>query len=239
MANSAHPLSPAHRPAECRNQRRDGGYNINESTITHIGGQVMKSCFSVLPLCLPVLGCCSEAKQLETQQSVRNQPSDANPSSDADLGIDQDEIMAQVVEERLESWTPDSENEQQPLPEIRHKSMDIEGEWFVSRGLDGSALSIKQNGDDQFRIVFSTHGCLASYQLIRTGTFSDGVLTLNRPVDEYFPLTYKKLYAVRVGKEEFLLPSAAVEDFQSELSPDSEEVTDFIAKSFYVFKRKM
>ncbi len=50
-----------------------------------------------------------------------------------------------------------------------------------------------------YHIEFATQGCLFGYPLHRSGEYANGVLTLNRPVKEYFALTYQKLYAVRPG----------------------------------------
>jgi hypothetical protein len=48
-------------------------------------------------------------------------------------------------------------------------------------------------------VNLQTSGCVGGWTLRRTGRYSDGVLELDRPVLEYCPVTYQKLYAIRVA----------------------------------------
>jgi hypothetical protein len=115
-----------------------------------------------------------------------------------------------IVERRLDRWKPTKENDWAPSPAIQRPQTDIAGTWQVSRGLDGSSLVITRSGPGSYDITLQTAGCLGSWTLRRTGRYSAGVLVLNRPVQEYLPITYQKLYAVRIGSAECLVPNISL-----------------------------
>jgi len=142
------------------------------------------------------------------------------------------------VDERLSKWTPGKEDSRQPNKKIMAADTEIVGEWVVNRGgHDYTTLSISRNGD-RLSISFYTGGCLTEWELERTGMFSEGVLLLDRPVEEYLPLTYKKLYAGRIDGKELLVSSAAVREFEKALSEDSATVIDEVRLEGFSFRRK-
>ncbi len=74
------------------------------------------------------------------------------------------------------------------------------------------------------------------WKLRRTGHYSGGALVLNRPVEEYFPLTYQRLYAVRVGSTEYLVPDVVVARFQNAMVPGTWDAGGSGVR-FYAFTR--
>jgi len=134
--------------------------------------------------------------------------------------VDWGALSASVVERKLDHWLPTKENAQVPRAAIRSPQTDISGVWEVHRGHGGSSLAITRSGPETYDVVLDTHGCLDWWKLRRTGRYSDGVLVLNRPVQEYFPLTYQKLYAVRTSSSEYLVPDAGVGKFEQGFWPD-------------------
>ena len=75
-------------------------------------------------------------------------------------------------------------------------------------------------------MIIKGNGCLGELRLERTGEYSDGVLTLNRPVQDYLGRVCKKLYAVRIADEECLLPSASVGEVEEAISKDGSRTLD-------------
>jgi hypothetical protein len=130
-------------------------------------------------------------------------------------------------EKELEGWQPGPENASVPMRTIRHPKMDITGDWRAgSIGHASTGLSISRSLLGTYTVRLDASGCLGGWHLNRTGRYADGVLTLDRPIEDYFMLKYKKLYAVRIGGQEHLLPSAAIEKVQAALSDDGSVLLD-------------
>jgi hypothetical protein len=112
-----------------------------------------------------------------------------------------------IVERELDRWKPTKENDWSPSPAIRSPQTDIAGTWRVSHVFDGSSLIITRSGPGSYDITLHNASCLSRWTLRRTGHYSDGVLVLNRPVQEFPSITYQKLYAVRIGSAACLVPN--------------------------------
>jgi hypothetical protein len=147
-----------------------------------------------------------------------------------------EEIASQEVEDELKKWKPTKENDQTPKETIHSRKTDIVGRWKVWRFLDYSTLVIKRLGEDIYEVAFSTGGCLKRWKLKRQGCYVDGVLTLDRPVEEYFPLTYKRLYSVRIGNQDYLVADVAIADFQQSLSTDNKRANRL--SELYAYRRE-
>jgi hypothetical protein len=151
--------------------------------------------------------------------------------------VDWGALSASVIERKLDHWLPTKENAQVPRASIRSPQTDISGVWEVHRGHDGSSLAITRSGPETYDVVLDTHGCLDWWKLRRTGHYSAGVLVLNRPVQEYFPLTYQKLYAVRTSSSEYLVPDAGIGKFEQGCWPDGSFSFKNLEATWYVFCR--
>ena len=141
------------------------------------------------------------------------------------------------VEERLSKWKPVRDNSRQPNKRIVAADLDIKGNWIAGGGYSCSTLSISGTGD-RVSVSFYTTGCLNQWELERTAVFADGILLFNRPVEEYIGLTYKKLYAVRIDGQEFLVSSPAVELVEKALSEDFTTVRDKHRLEMLTFRRE-
>jgi hypothetical protein len=129
-------------------------------------------------------------------------------------------LQVLAVEKRLDQWRPTKENERVPHASARSPQTDVSGEWKVYGGYEGSSFVITRSGLETYAVVFETYGCMGWWKLRRTAHYSRGMLVLNRPVQEYSSLPYQKIYAVRVGVMEYLLPDVAVGRFEQGFWPD-------------------
>ncbi len=142
-----------------------------------------------------------------------------------------------LVEARLEKWKPSKKNLEKPAKSIMASDVDIEGVWLAHRGLDHTSLHISKTNAN-LSINFYTSGCLSRWQLNRTGLFTNGVLTLNRPVDEYYPLTYMTLYAIQIEGIDYLVSSAAVGKLQEILQRNLKVERKTEIQELYLFKKQ-
>jgi len=99
-------------------------------------------------------------------------------------------------------------------------------------------MNIQRRSDGNYDIDFATSGCLSGWQLKRTGSYRDGVLTLDRPVREYCPITFKTMYAMRVDGKELLLPAPNVDDLLKALDTAGNSRPGTIGVSFYTYGRQ-
>jgi hypothetical protein len=151
--------------------------------------------------------------------------------------MDWDALWGSAVERKLDDWVPTKENNQVPMAAIRSPQTDISGTWEVHGHLTGSSLTVTRSGPDSYDITFYTHGCTAQWKLRRTAHYSGGALVLNRPVEEYDTLIYQKLYAVRVGGTEYLVPDVALGRFQDSVASDGTWVPEGLWRGYCAFTR--
>ena len=77
----------------------------------------------------------------------------------------------------------------------------IEGEWDSSYWHDGVHLLIKKVEANKYEVLYFARGDLDSWLIKRTAFFKNGVLELNKPVEEYMPLgTYKHFYLLKLNE---------------------------------------
>jgi hypothetical protein len=143
------------------------------------------------------------------------------------------------MEEWLDRWQPGPEHAQVPMESIRHREMDITGKWWSphSIGHAVSWLAIGSGGGSSYRVIVKTGGCF-ELRFERTGKYADGVLTLNRPAQDALARIYRKLYAVRIAGEEYLLPSASIGEVEATISKDGARALDPYMLSSRLFVRK-
>ena len=146
-------------------------------------------------------------------------------------------IAADVIERKLAAWKPTAENETTPRRTLLSTTGDISGTWRVSRGMDGSTLWIRSSTPGRYVVSFRTGGCLSRWTLKRHGQYGDGVLSLNKPVEEYFPLTYSRLYVLTVAGQLYLVPDASVRDFEKGVTADGSRVERQLSVDFYAYRQ--
>lgn len=178
----------------------------------------------------------------QTGKTAKHAPPDSAVQSGDPAGGDWDadkwtrESSARM-EAELAKWTPSATDKQVPPEKLRDRSFDIEGDWIGRTGMDSAQMSIKRRSDREYDIDFATGGCLDHWKLKRTGSYHDGVLTLDRPVQEYCPITFKTMYAIRVDGKELLLPAPNVDDLLKDLDNSGNSRSGTIGVSFYTYGR--
>jgi len=132
------------------------------------------------------------------------------------------------MEQWLDKWQPGPEHSQVPMESIRCRQTDITGKWWGPHSIGHAVtwLAIGSGGGRSYRVIIKGNGCLGELRLERTGEYADGVLTLDRPVQDYLGRVYKKLYAVRIAGEEYLLPSASVGEVEAAISKGGSRALD-------------
>jgi hypothetical protein len=153
----------------------------------------------------------------------------------AELWAMQESATLRTIERGLASWKPGKEERLSPTGNLRNPSMSLQGTWLVHTGMDHSELSLTPASSGGWNVVFSTGGCLSSWTLKRTAAFRDGVLRLNRPVEEYAPRTYRLLHAVRRAGRDYLVPAPSLAEFEKEAPRDRSLLGGNVTSSFYAY----
>ncbi|HEY3244901.1 MAG TPA: hypothetical protein VGM03_16290 [Phycisphaerae bacterium] len=125
-----------------------------------------------------------------------------------------------------------------PPEKLRDGSIDIEGDWIRRTRLDSARMRVKHRSSNHYDVEFATSGCLSRWQLKRTGSYRDGVLTLNRPVQEYCPITFNTLYAIRADGKELLVPAPNIADLLKDLDDNGNSRPNTIGARFYTYGRR-
>lgn len=146
-----------------------------------------------------------EQQGLEASRTVRETHCDLVPL-EAPTHLDQE----------FRNWDAGAQERLVPPDAIRAPDLDISGEWCVSRGYDSTFLTIRPVSGDRYEVCFATHGCVGGWKLHRVATFREGVLVLDEPVEEYFPLMYARLYPVKITGEDCLISSDGVKQLEDE-----------------------
>ena len=125
----------------------------------------------------------------------------------------------QYHEKKLRLWNPTKKNDATPKAELLVAKLSLKGTWTVGYGMESTSLAISPSRSGSYSVEFRTSGCLDGWRLHRTATFKDGTLLLNRPVEEYSPITYRRLFALRIKGKNYLVPDCSVDDFENQRSP--------------------
>ncbi len=140
------------------------------------------------------------------------------------------------IETELSTWKPSARNNARPSASLLHRQGDPTGTWDVDTGMDGSRLVINRLPDGSLAVTFTTSGCLRGWKLERTGAYRNGVLTLDKPVEEYGDLTYQRLYLVRAAGRNFLVADAAVREFEKGVTRSGKRIKDQFQVEFYAYQ---
>jgi hypothetical protein len=151
---------------------------------------------------------------------------------------DQNTRVLWDIERRIQDWESASHTLSQPDLSLVAPDVALAGNWSVSRHRQGSRLELSPDAAGNWRARFETGGCLGRCALDRTAQFTNGVLLLDRPVSEYLPVTYDRLYAIRFDGQDFLLPEAMVEEFEEAIAADPKANADSLAVRFCLFRRE-
>ena len=106
----------------------------------------------------------------------------------------EDDFQREMIEKELAHWKPGKQNQAVPTRQLACVVGDPSGVWLSD---EGSKIKLFPLGHNQYRVLFATRGCLGNWTLERTATYGNGILLLNRPVMEYCPATYNRLFTIR------------------------------------------
>ncbi len=142
---------------------------------------------------------------------------------------------SRAIKTALTQWQPDERNNYELDPKLLAPDMKIAGPWsFTDSRYFGTDLRFSPSRDG-YIAHFHAWGCTGEIALKRTATFSGGVVRLNLPVRDFWPNTYQTLYAVRIGKKDFLIPSSVAKEFETGLNPEHTVVAHL---AWHVLQRK-
>jgi hypothetical protein len=143
------------------------------------------------------------------------------------------------VEKRLADWKPTKENDQVPRPGLRSPKTDVAGRWEIRSdgNLQVSTLTVRRLGQSDFEVELWHGCCVAHWRLKRTARYADGVLVLDRPVEEPYGRVYRRLYAVRIAGRECLLPDVSVAKVERDLGLPLVPFEPSSAEARYAFQR--
>ncbi|MEA2553587.1 MAG: hypothetical protein QOJ65_1763 [Fimbriimonadaceae bacterium] len=111
-----------------------------------------------------------------------------------------DIMNTQFHERVIDTWKPHVVH--RPQAKFMDEHLNLVGRW----GRRGSSLKIRRVRAG-YAVEFSTAGCLATWRLHRTATFSGGTVVLNRPVEPYSGGIFQSLYTIRIGEIGYLVPA--------------------------------
>jgi hypothetical protein len=123
------------------------------------------------------------------------------------------------------SWDPEAESKALPPAEIVVSDTDITGEWLC-RGRHLSLKIERASAVTGWKIAFysGTRCALGqSIQLTRTGTYKDGLLLLNQPVQTLSGKNFQRVYTVQIRGKERLVPSVYLPELR-EILGDADEL---------------
>ncbi len=90
---------------------------------------------------------------------------------------------------------------------------DVIGRWARYVHDDGATLTLTRSERCHFNVRFETCGDLAEWTLERTASLEGGLLVLNRPVIEYCPAVYDRLYCIGETFIEYLVSQHSVRSY--------------------------
>lgn len=157
----------------------------------------------------------------QTRDSLTSKP-DRHPRVIKDISWDWSAESTKYLEKRLAEWTPQPYDRDVPMAAIRDPQIDVEGHWFADSTYTVSKMRISMLPSEHYAVELSTRGCLSNWELKRTAVFYDGILFLDKPVQDYGLDTFDRLFAVRLDGQACLLPPRLIGLVQHELDGSGE-----------------
>lgn len=197
---------------------------------------------SVIFLAATVCGCQSKEQTSrvdeeapESRDSLTTKP-DRHPS-DVEIRVDLDTMRERAAEKRVSEWTPMPCDSDVPISVILDKSIDIKGQWVMRSTLRSSSLTVSGTDSLGYSVSFFTTGCLGHWKLHRNGSYSEGELRLDRPVEEYMFGVFNRFFAVRINGVERLVHPCAIAKLQSQLDSTGRIKGEEHLVNFYTYCR--
>ncbi len=126
----------------------------------------------------------------------------------------------------FDEWQTDETNKPVIDAQLLSPGMAIAGKWVFTDGrYFGTDLTLLPSRDG-YIADFRAWGCTGEINLARRASFTGAVVRLDEPVTDFWPNTYRELYAVRVSNKDYLVPDCVVQSFKEGLTPDHTVVTN-------------
>ena len=136
-------------------------------------------------------------------------------SEDEEAITDEEAIITEIVEESIrEEFDPAAEYGLPPAKGELVEGVDLEGTWRSRPFFDYTAITFKKQRDGNYSVCFESGGCLQEWVLHRVATYSGSTITLDKPVEEYLPATYTRMYTIRFNGTVFLIASERIRSFE-------------------------
>ena len=113
------------------------------------------------------------------------------------------------------SWDSLAESRIAPPQDCLTKELDLTGRWYCS--WHHILLEIEPDRPSKWQINFSAGtrcGLGPSIKLERTATFENGILILDRPVQDIPGKTFQRLFAVHIQDRNYLIPSVQLDQLK-------------------------
>lgn len=123
---------------------------------------------------------------------------------------DNDSLAREIEATMLREFDAASENLQPPKRGELVGDVDLTGTWSSPRGMDSVSFVFEPEVEGRYKVHFSASGCLAHWEFQRTAVYDGGVITLDAPVQEYVPVTYTRLFVLRIDGDIKMIASAHV-----------------------------
>lgn len=142
------------------------------------------------------------------------------------------DTLGPQVEAELRGWKRSKSHDFIPPASLRSTEVNLTGTWSHSTGFDHAAFYFLPAQGATLPLYLVTGGCTGLWELKRTARYENGVVTLSRPIKTYPSLCYDRLYRLRIGEKEYLVPDIGVEEFQKAISPDGKSINEEQVHSF-------
>ena len=119
------------------------------------------------------------------------------------------------IEPRLKDVVVDEESLAPRIKSMLVTNESIVGKWEDKSLLSSVSFLFKKRKDGDYNVLFHTGGCVGRWSLKRKATFNDGILKLNKPVEEYCSDPYIFLYMIRMTNGVRLAKQPLIRDLLS------------------------
>jgi len=134
-------------------------------------------------------------------------------------------VSNEVVNESIaKEYKPEKEYHLPPKKGEVVADHELEGTWSSPGGLDYTSIVFQKTSSGKYSVKFSSGGCLADWTLDRQATYEKGIIIFDKPVEEYLPALYTKMYTIRFKDNIYLLASERIKDFEEDDDPGTYEM---------------
>ena len=127
------------------------------------------------------------------------------------------EAATRVVEESIrKEFDPKLEYAKPPATGGLVEGVDLQGTWSSPVDLQYTAITFKKQPAGEYSVEFRSGGCLMDWLLHREATYSGSAIAFNKPVHEYLPATYTRMYTISFKGTVYLIASDRITKFEED-----------------------